>query len=133
MLTPRISEAPMAELKAWMEKNQTQLVARGINRIDGYYNDDQLDDQCVDQVTAYHQEGELFTSPISELTEAEEDSIIELMDALTTSKDFFQGGEGNSGDIRLLFGIHPTKPGPVVELAAKHLVSQNVDEEVEIY
>src|ERR1035441_4421016 len=37
MSTPRIAEAPIAELKAWMEQNRTQLAARNINRIDGYF------------------------------------------------------------------------------------------------
>jgi hypothetical protein len=133
MTEPRIAEAPIAEAKAWMERNQVQLAARGINRIDGYYNDDDLDNQCVDQVTAYLQKGSDFDAPTDNLKQDEIDSITELMNALTTGREFFQGGEGNSGDIRLLFGIHPTKLGLVIELAPRHLVSQNIDEEIELY
>ena len=141
MSTPRIAEAPIAELKAWMEQNRTQLAARNINRIDGYYNDDDLDNWCVDDIdnwcvddiNAYHQTGSDFGEPTIELTKDEISSITELMDALTGGTNFFQGEAGNSGDIRLLFGIHPTQPGLVIELAPRHLVSQNVDEEVELY
>jgi hypothetical protein len=133
MSTPRIAEAPIAELKAWMEQNRTQLAARNINRIDGYYNDDDLDNWCVDDINAYHQTGSDFGEPTIDLTKDEISSITELMDALTGGTNFFQGEAGNSGDIRLLFGIHPTQPGLVIELAPRHLVSQDVDEEVELY
>src|ERR1022692_3231461 len=83
MSTPRIAEAPIAELKAWMEQNRTQLAARNINRIDGYYNDDDLDNWCVDDIdnwcvddiNAYHQTGSDFGEPTIELTKDEISSI----------------------------------------------------------
>lgn len=125
MSEPRINPGHIASLKSWMADHKQLLLAKGIDRIDAHYTDDDLSTGAFDEFHAYTvtNSGSTFT----EVPFSTSSQLLSLLEALASGDTFFPGQQGGGGTFRLLIDTGS------IEHDSFEYVTAKLDHDVETY
>jgi hypothetical protein len=94
----RIAPDHIAALKGWLAANKDILLAKGVDRIDAHYTDDDLSAGAISEVQAYSIHSGLTFTKVSFSVTSE---LGTLLESLTERDGFFPGSQGGGGCFHL--------------------------------